>query len=122
LFLASCDYLGVKVDKQENIHPGEVLWEGFLPPLWVVANKFAKDAFIPQTCISKIIKSTNGNRVDTTLRKAALFGTSPKFWRGLQTDNDSVAERKRHQDMLNQINLITGYAARKSIISHPSCS
>ncbi len=71
-----------------NIHPGEVLNKEFLHPLGITAYKLAKETFMPQTRISEIIKGNRRITADTALRLSKYFGTSPKFWLGLQHDYD----------------------------------
>lgn len=76
-----------------NIHPGEVLNEEFLIPLEISAYKLAKETFMPQTRISEIIKGNRRITADTALRLSKYFGTSAKFWLGLQDDYDLEEER-----------------------------
>lgn len=78
-----------------NIHPGEVLLEEFLNPLEISAYKLAKDTDMPQTRISQIIKGKRRITADTALRLASYFGTTAKFWLGLQDDYDIEEERER---------------------------
>jgi addiction module HigA family antidote len=89
--------------KLPNIRPGEVLLEEFLNPLEISAYKLAKDTDMPQTRISQIIKGKRRITADTALRLASYFGTSAKFWLGLQDDYDIEEERERKEKILNQI-------------------
>lgn len=91
------------MEKLDNIHPGEVLNEEFLIPMEISAYRLAKDTFIPQTRISEIIKGRRKITADTALRLAKYFGTSAKFWLGLQDDFDLEVERNDKQDELNNI-------------------
>jgi addiction module HigA family antidote len=91
------------MEKLDNIHPGEVLNEEFLIPMEISAYRLAKDTFIPQTRISEIIKGRRKITADTALRLAKYFGTSAKFWLGLQDDFDIEEERNDKQDELNNI-------------------
>ena len=86
-----------------NIHPGEILLEEFLRPLEITAYRLAKDTEIPQTRISQIIKGKRRITADTALRLASYFGTSAKFWLGLQDDYDIEEESKDKQDILTKI-------------------
>jgi addiction module HigA family antidote len=72
----------------KNIHPGEILQEEFLTPMGISAYRLAKETFIPQTRISEIIKGKRRITADTALRFSRFFGTSAKFWLGLQDDFD----------------------------------
>ncbi len=77
----------------KNIHPGEILLEEFLKPFNVSAYRLSKDIGIPQTRISEIIKGRRRVTADSALRFSKYFGTSPKFWLGLQDDYDLEEER-----------------------------
>ena len=81
-----------KMEKLPNIHPGEVLSEEFLKPLGITAYRLSKDLGIPQTRISEILKKNRRITADTALRLSKYFGTSPKFWLGLQDDFDLEQE------------------------------
>ncbi len=83
------------MNKLQNIHPGEILYEEFLTPLNITAYKLSKDTDIPQTRISQIIKGKRRITADTALRLAAYFGTSARFWLGLQNDYDLEKEREK---------------------------
>jgi len=76
------------MDRLNNIHPGEVLQEEFLVPLGLSAYRLAKETYIPQTRISEIIRGKRGITADTALRLSKYFGTTSKFWLGLQDDYD----------------------------------
>ncbi|WP_373553432.1 HigA family addiction module antitoxin [Haliscomenobacter sp.] len=76
------------MEKLPNIHPGEVLLEEFLIPMAISQYKLAKDLMIPQTRVSEIVKRKRRVTADTALRLSKYFGTSAKFWLGLQDDYD----------------------------------
>ena len=97
--------------KLKNIHPGEILQEEFLIPLEISAYKLCKDIGIPQTRISTILKGTRRITADTALRLSIYFGTTAKFWLGLQDDYDIEEERKEKGTELNAIKLHTRNAA-----------
>lgn len=79
--------------KLKNIHPGEILQEEFLSPLAISAYKLSKDIGIPQTRISEILKGKRRITADTALRLSKYFGTTAKFWLGLQDDYDIEEEK-----------------------------
>ena len=79
--------------KLPNIHPGEILLHEFLNPLNISAYKLSKETFIPQTRVSQIIKGNRRITADTAIRFSKFFGTSEKFWLGLQDDYDLEEER-----------------------------
>ena len=87
----------------KNIHPGEVLQEEFLLPLGISAYKLARDIGIPQTRISQVIKGKRRVTADTALRLSKYFGTSAKFWLGLQDDFDLEEESKSKKEELKAI-------------------
>jgi addiction module HigA family antidote len=76
------------MQKPPNIHPGEVLLEEFLIPMAISQYKLAKDLMISQTRVSEIVKRKRRITADTALRLSKYFGTSAKFWLGLQDDYD----------------------------------
>ena len=92
--------------KLSNIHPGEVLNEEFLKPLEISAYRLSKDIHIPQTRISEIIKGRRRITADTALRLSKYFGTSPKFWLGLQDDFDIEEGQNLISQDLNNIERI----------------
>jgi len=87
----------------KNIHPGEVLKEEFLEPMEVSAYRLSKETFIPQTRISEILKGNRRVTADTALRLSKFFGTSAKFWLGLQDDYDLEEESKNNTKILQEI-------------------
>lgn len=76
----------------KNVHPGEVLGEEFLKPLEVSAYRLAKEINVPATRVSEILHGRRAITADTALRLAKYFGTSAKFWLGLQEDHDLEEE------------------------------
>ena len=99
------------VKKLRNIHPGEVLQEEFLVPLQITAYRLSKDAGIPQTRISEIVKGKRRITADTAFRLSRYFGTSAKFWLGLQDDYDLEEEETFKEDELKNIRHYTSDVA-----------
>jgi addiction module HigA family antidote len=91
------------VEKLANIHPGEILLEEFLKPLEISAYRLSKEISIPQTRISQIIKGKRRITADTALRLSYYFGTTAKFWLGLQDDFDLEEEHRQNKEVLNKI-------------------
>ncbi len=91
------------MEKLANIHPGEILLEEFLVPMYISAYRLSKDIAIPQTRISQIIKGNRRITADTALRLSAYFGTTAKFWLGLQDDYDLELERTINPEMIKSI-------------------
>jgi addiction module HigA family antidote len=59
----------------------------------ISAYQLAKGIFIDQTRISEIIRGKRAVIMDTALRFARFFGTTPEFWINIQTQYD--LEKKR---------------------------
>ncbi len=95
--------------KLSNIHPGEILLEEFLKPMNITAYRLSKSLKIPQTRISQIIKGKRRITADTALRLSKYFGTSVKFWLGLQNDYDIEEERAKLDGILEQIEIQNEY-------------
>jgi len=71
-----------------SIHPGEVLREEFLLPLEMSANALAMRLRVPAPRINDLVREKRGVSVDTALRLARFFNTTPEFWLNLQTAYD----------------------------------
>jgi addiction module HigA family antidote len=99
------------MDKLPNIHPGKILLEEFLVPLEISQYKLAKDLNIPQTRISQIIKGKRRITADTALRLSKYFGTSAKFWMGLQDDYDLEESHNKLAEELRRIPVLDKNAA-----------
>ena len=84
-----------KVNKLENIHPGEVLLEEFLAPMGLSQNRIAREIGVPPRRINEIVHGKRAVTADTALRLARYFGTSEAFWMGLQADYDLEEARNR---------------------------
>jgi addiction module HigA family antidote len=98
------------MEKLKNIHPGEILLEEFLIPMEISAYRLAKETFLPQTRISEIIKGKRRITADTAIRFGKYFGTSAKFWLGLQDDYDLEEEQNQKNQEFNNIKSIEGSA------------
>jgi len=99
------------MEKLNNIHPGEILLEEFLKPMGISAYRLAKETFMPQTRISEIIKGKRRITADTALRLSKFFGTTAKFWLGMQDDYDLEEEKNEKETEINAIKPIEGNAA-----------
>ncbi|WP_456458537.1 HigA family addiction module antitoxin [Reichenbachiella sp.] len=95
------------MEKLPNIHPGEVLSEEFLKPMGISAYRLSKDLHIPQTRISEILKKNRRITADTALRLSRYFGTTPKFWLGLQDDFDIEEELGIKTKEFDTIEIVT---------------
>ncbi|SFC29973.1 addiction module antidote protein, HigA family [Zunongwangia mangrovi] len=99
------------MNKLANIHPGEILKEEFLDPLEITAYRLSKETFIPQTRISEIINRKRRITADTALRFSKFFGTSAKFWLGLQDDFDLEEQKNLKDQEFNNIKPLENSAA-----------
>jgi antitoxin HigA-1 len=70
------------------VYPGEVLLEEFLKPMGLSQNKLAINIGVPARRINEIVLEKRRITVDTALRLARFFGTSPEFRTGLQSQYD----------------------------------
>jgi addiction module HigA family antidote len=70
------------------IHPGEVLLEDFMKPLGLSQYRLAKDINVTPIRISQIVNGRRAITVDTAMRLARYFGTSPEVWLRLQVRYD----------------------------------
>ena len=99
------------MEKLKNIHPGEILKEEFLDALGISAYKLSKETFIPQTRISEILKGKRRITADTAIRLSRFFGTSDKFWLGLQDDYDLEEEKSLKKSEFDSIIQIENHKA-----------
>ncbi len=74
--------------KLPNVHPGEVLLAEFLEPLGISQNRLAREIGVPPRRINEIVLGKRSVTPDTALRLSRYFGTSSRFWLGLQMDYD----------------------------------
>jgi len=85
-----------------NVHPGEVLLEEFLKPMGLSQNRLARDIGVSPRRINEIVLCKRSVTAETALRLARYFGTSERFWLGLQTDYDLEEARSRIAARVNR--------------------
>ena len=88
--------------KIKPVHPGEVLLEEFLKPLKISQNRLALDIGVDSRRINEIANCKRSITVDTALRLAKYFNTSPEFWMGLQIDFDLDIASDRLEKVLQR--------------------
>lgn len=71
-----------------NVHPGELLREGFLTPLGITPYRLAKDAKLPQQRVNEIVNEKRGISAETDLHLCAFFGQKPGYWLRVQLAYD----------------------------------
>jgi len=96
------------MDKLNNIHPGEILFEEFLKPMGISQTKLANAMGVPPRRINEIVLGKRAITADTALRLAKVFGTSAPFWMGLQ---DEFELRKTHMSIQDKLEQLTSLAA-----------
>jgi addiction module HigA family antidote len=85
------------------VHPGEVLLEEYLKPLGISQNRLARDLGVPAQRINDIVRKNRSITVDTALRLARYFHTTPQFWLNLQMHYDLEMARETHlEDRVNR--------------------
>lgn len=75
-------------DQLAPIHPGEILTEEFLRPHRLSAYAAARLMHIPRTRLERLARGETPVTIDTAVRLARLFGTTPVFWMNLQVRHD----------------------------------
>ena len=84
------------------IHPGEVLLEDFMKPLGLSQYRLAKDIGVTPIRISQIVNGQRAITVDTALRLARYFGTSPAVWLRLQARYDLESAGDELKERINR--------------------
>ena len=80
--------------KLPPIHPGALLRDE-LREIGVSFNELARALPVPMNRINAIVNGNRAITVDTAMRLARYFGTSPQYWLNLQSAYDlEVAERE----------------------------
>lgn len=85
------------------VHPGEILKQEFLLPLGMSAGQLARKLHVPRTRIERLVSEVTPVTVDTALRLARFFGTTPEFWMNLQTRHDLTVQARAMQAELAEI-------------------
>jgi len=76
------------------IHPGELLRDE-LNEIGVSLNELGRALRVPMNRISAIVNGKRAITVDTAMRLARYFGTSPQYWLNLQIAYElEVAEQE----------------------------
>src|SRR5580698_3342290 len=73
--------------KLPPIHPGELLGDE-LKEIGVSLNELGRALRVPMNRISAVVHGRRAITVDTALRLARYFGTSPQYWLNLQNAYD----------------------------------
>ena len=106
------------------VHVGDILYDEFMQPYHITAYRLAQMTGLSQTQIGRIIKGKRGITVDTALRFAQVFSTSPEFWLNIQNryEIDSMkAETKETIKQIQPIKDIPLNAATEQSLNFGSC-
>jgi addiction module HigA family antidote len=69
-------------------HPGLILRRDYLRPASMTQVALAERIGVSFPRVNEIVNGKRGITVDTALRLARLFGTTPQYWLNLQRDYD----------------------------------
>ena len=86
------------------VHPGEILREEYLEPLGMSAGMLARNLNVPRTRIERLVAEETPITIDTALRLARFFQTTPEFWMNMQVGYDL---KRLGEDKKNEIAAIT---------------
>ena len=80
--------MSLKKKALKPVHAGEILLKDFMKPNNITAYRLSKIIGLSQTHIGRIIKRKRPITLDTALRLARVFCTSPEFWLNIQNKYD----------------------------------
>ena len=81
----------------------EILREEFMIPMNISAYRLANDIHVPVSRIQDLLHDRRKITADTSLRLAAYFGLSEKYFLNLQNDIDIREAKKKSGDDLKSI-------------------
>ena len=88
----------------DEIHPGEILLEGFMKPMGISARQLAADIDVSPSRISELVHGSRPITADTALRLGLFFEMDPRFWLNLQMEYDlRVAARTLQEKITPRI-------------------
>jgi addiction module HigA family antidote len=91
------------MNNMRPIHPGEIIKEEYLEPLNMSANALAIALRVPAPRINDVIRQKRGISIDTALRLARYFNTTPQFWMNLQVSYDLKMAKQNMAKIENEI-------------------
>jgi len=91
------------MNNMRPIHPGEIIKEEYLEPLNMSANALAIALRVPAPRINDVIRQKRGVSIDTALRLARYFNTTPQFWMNLQVSYDLKMAKQNVARIENEI-------------------
>ncbi|MDP9837633.1 addiction module HigA family antidote [Neorhizobium huautlense] len=82
------------------VHPGEILKTEYLDELGLSAGALARKLHVPRTRIERLVAEQSPVTIDTALRLARYFDTTPQFWMNLQVSYDlKIAEVEKREEL-----------------------
>jgi len=84
-------------------HPGEMLWEDFLPDYELTVSGLAESIDVSRQSVNELLRERRAVSPEMALRLARLFGNSPEFWLNAQRAVDLWETRKAIQKDLRRI-------------------
>ncbi len=87
--------------KLPPIHPGELLNDD-LQEIDVSLNELGRALRVPMNRISAIVNGRRAITIDTAMRLARYFGTSPQYWLNLQVAYDLEVARQELQPRIEK--------------------
>jgi addiction module HigA family antidote len=85
-------------------HPGKLLVQDFIKPLGLTQYRVAKDAGIPHSSMTALVKGQRGISMNTAMRLGLYFGTTSEFWLNLQSRFDlRRAEKEQLPKLVREV-------------------
>lgn len=79
---------------QQPSHPGAVLTDLYLAPLDMSVTELARRLKVPRSRLERLAKCEASLSVDTAIRLATFFRTTPEYWMNLQRAWDLARARE----------------------------
>jgi addiction module HigA family antidote len=71
-------------------HPGRILFEDFMTPLAISANRLATNAGVNRSTIGRLIAGDQRLTPEMAARLGAYFGVPPRWWLSMQAEFDDA--------------------------------
>lgn len=76
------------------MHPGEMLFEGYLEPMGLSQAEFARQCGIPAPTVNEIVQGKRRVSSKLAIILGDALGTGPEFWIRMQADHDFTRDRE----------------------------
>jgi addiction module HigA family antidote len=84
-------------------HPGEVLWEDFMPDYGLTTASLADALKVSRQTVNEILRERRSVTPIMALRLSRLFGNTPEFWLNAQNARDIWDFEQHFENELKQI-------------------